>query len=487
MSGDENRCGGAIKRLETGCFRTTEFSGHYGKNWTDEKVFSFLALMKLLSLPVLHIPWDHEKFFNELNDQQCSVYQNNFLRKFGGNTIFSSDLWLMPRICFFGKKDPHYMSLKGNPCCEEKIEEYGISFPISARKFKNYFAVELSKYSSLDFIFDFSDCSRFILERVNFDDKNPLSEKIKEIYEKIKIMINDQLNKKTYWVYYTQNNKVSPNEILKNMFVNNSTDKYPRRNFNCFSSETDAKRYAEKICNDSLRKLPKKIFIFEFSVGVSLFIYNFIFNKDINESKLINTFEYDKTKKLLILLHKNDESIVANSSMRSSKDLVIQANFYGFKCANVKGDGNCFFHALAHQFKNITNEELRQKAIDEIQQHLAYYQPFINDQTPEEFINEHLKQGAWVEESLIRALSRALNITIVIIRSDGALPNIFKHTAATAIVYLGYEIGFHYQSLVENNIENQNPEKNIQEQIVQAEFDDSYYANSTAAVARMQP
>ena len=47
----------------------------------------------------------------------------------------------------------------------------------------------------------------------------------------------------------------------------------------------------------------------------------------------------------------------------------------------------------------------------------------------------------------IIALSRILNITIVIIRSDGAEPNIFKRPNSKGIAYLGFEEELHYGSL----------------------------------------
>lgn len=104
-------------------FRTDEGSGHFGANWDDRTRFKFLKLMYTKGFTVLHEPWvrdsvvikkapmlwkkkkeKHEPFtkedyeelgkitersiFNKFSDLELSIYQDNFLRKFG-NSIFN--------------------------------------------------------------------------------------------------------------------------------------------------------------------------------------------------------------------------------------------------------------------------------------------------------------------------------------------------------------------------------------------------------------
>ena len=63
-------------------------------------------------------------------------------------------------------------------------------------------------------------------------------------------------------------------------------------------------------------------------------------------------------------------------------------------------------------------------------------------------------------------MSSALGLTIAIIRSDKAAPNIFKQANAKKTVYLGYDVAYkHYQSLVEDSEAKTKAHKSIEDAI----------------------
>ncbi|MHB9147323.1 MAG: polymorphic toxin type 43 domain-containing protein [Candidatus Amoebophilus sp.] len=145
--------GGNIeKRGES--FRTDELSGHFGVQWCDQIRFKFIQLMSIKGIYVLHEPWvrdsilweknkalylkkllfintqnamkftdeeyevqkalKEQHIFKKLTNEQLSIYQDNFLRKFGisifnpglpiGMTIGSSSDNLLSDLLY--EKDP---------------------------------------------------------------------------------------------------------------------------------------------------------------------------------------------------------------------------------------------------------------------------------------------------------------------------------------------------------------------------------------------
>jgi hypothetical protein len=161
--------------------------------------------------------------------------------------------------------------------------------------------------------------------------------------------------------------------------------------------------------------------------------------------------------------------------MGSLNSLVAQANTFGFQCQNVPGDGNCFFHAVLDQLKRTdsechaaTVEDLRERAVQHILDHFVRYEKSIGED-PNVFMGKIMQGGEWADHLIIQALSRALNITIVIIRSDAANPIIIRGNDSAKTIYLGYEVGWHYQSLVINSA--LIPVNNISEFIQRTDID----------------
>jgi len=135
-----------------------------------------------------------------------------------------------------------------------------------------------------------------------------------------------------------------------------------------------------------------------------------------------------------------------------SESLVSEAKKWELTCKDMKHDGNCFFHAIADQLtlrtekKAETHVTLREKAIDHILGNSNVYKNFI-DEDFNIFINKNVENRAWADNVMITALARTLNVTIVILRSDHAHPTIIKQQKPSATLYIGYEVGSHYQSL----------------------------------------
>jgi hypothetical protein len=131
------------------------------------------------------------------------------------------------------------------------------------------------------------------------------------------------------------------------------------------------------------------------------------------------------------------------------ENILKQAKSYGFACHDVERDGSCFFHAVSDQLKehgHIFNPtKLREIAVDHILDNLSLYEGFMVDVNT--FISSLLRRDEWADQILIQALSRALKVTFIMIRSDGSSPTILKREGAVLTLYLGYEVGMHYQSL----------------------------------------
>ncbi|CAF3657980.1 unnamed protein product, partial [Rotaria socialis] len=128
---------------------------------------------------------------------------------------------------------------------------------------------------------------------------------------------------------------------------------------------------------------------------------------------------------------------------------------FGFKCHDVTRDGNCFYYALEHQLTqqefNVPNRVndhhyLKQIALEHIETQKLLYDKFTGDW--QSFIERHKEKNAWADEIIIQALSRVLNMNIIIVRDDGSEPNIFRRKEALYSVFLFYQNQAHYLSLL---------------------------------------
>lgn len=172
---------------------------------------------------------------------------------------------------------------------------------------------------------------------------------------------------------------------------------------------------------------------------------------------LANTHFTEASTEIIHLIFKNFGNTTQKKPKAAHAQLFNAAQRFGFDCHDMHRDGNCFFHAVAHQlalagFAHLgsSDAELRAKAMHEMLTNINTYSGFF-DKDANTYIEENLESGVWADQPIIAAMSRALNINIVIIRSDGAPPNILMQHFPQTTIYLGYEVGLHYQSLIENN------------------------------------
>ena len=145
--------------------------------------------------------------------------------------------------------------------------------------------------------------------------------------------------------------------------------------------------------------------------------------------------------------------------MEKLKKLQENAQEFGFSCKDVPKDGNCFFHAVFMQLgksavdhlkRYSQQSELRKLAIRHINEHSNEYSSFVSGETIANYMEKHSKDGEWVDNLIINALSRALRINIVIIESDTETPIILKQKEPVETIYLGYQTNFHYLYLEED-------------------------------------
>lgn len=129
---------------------------------------------------------------------------------------------------------------------------------------------------------------------------------------------------------------------------------------------------------------------------------------------------------------------------------------YGLGLKNVPGDGNCFLYALVDQIKSrcpalpalvdypdYDYKQLRALAVEALLQSETLNQ-FTN--TPDELIAKISKDQSWCDDFTISTLASRLDVTLVLIYSDGREPHVIN-AGKDNVVYLGYEMGLHFQSL----------------------------------------
>ncbi len=146
------------------------------------------------------------------------------------------------------------------------------------------------------------------------------------------------------------------------------------------------------------------------------------------------------------------QSVAETKESKSGKaeKLAAYAAAWGYACQNMEKDGNCFYHTISHQLRqqlgmDIPYDQLRAIATGHVLDNLALYSGSV-DQSMHTFIDKMSQDAQWADEIHLRALSRALNLTLVIVRSDQTV-NVLRPEKPNAIIHLGYEVGMHYQSL----------------------------------------
>lgn len=149
---------------------------------------------------------------------------------------------------------------------------------------------------------------------------------------------------------------------------------------------------------------------------------------------------------------------------RSKTLIPLNLSFFGrgLKIHDVRGDGNCFFHAVADQltktiYKALTHLDLREYAIRYIQQHQEDFEPFFANDTIvegfvylsfEDYLEQMKKPNHFAEGLVIQALACALNIKINIFDKEGHLKaSLTPPTTQPKLEINLLHRGMHYLSL----------------------------------------
>lgn len=181
-----------------------------------------------------------------------------------------------------------------------------------------------------------------------------------------------------------------------------------------------------------------------------------------NISEITSAYLQESIKLILLRWGSNQSNASASFFIKKpsqAKQLKAEAKSFGYECKDMKHDGNCFFHAIADQLAlqhlvhlGADHKALRAKALAYIFDHQDEYKNYLDEHDGDinNFIGKNIDPGNWADHLIISAMSRALNVNIVIVRSDGAAPNIFKQNVPVATFFIGNEVGLHYQSLIEN-------------------------------------
>lgn len=152
---------------------------------------------------------------------------------------------------------------------------------------------------------------------------------------------------------------------------------------------------------------------------------------------------------------KSEDSYVTPKKEKASLSLADYSREWGFNCHDVQRDGSCFFHAVFDQLQRNSSplllpgdssHSLRESAIDYILQHHTEFAGAILGSV-HNFILRAGSKTEWADHHLVHALAQAKKLTIVLLRSDSSV-HIFRHPESRATVYLAYDVGTHYQSLV---------------------------------------
>lgn len=165
-----------------------------------------------------------------------------------------------------------------------------------------------------------------------------------------------------------------------------------------------------------------------------------------------------------------------------SEKLQHQVNQYGFNCVDVKPDGNCFFHAVMDQIalhkikleKGYGHLDFRTLISSHLEKNIDRYKGF--DINLDKYIQDIKVDGYWASDLAIRALSRELMLTIVVIEGDeNKQPIVYKPEHSIGMIYIGCEIkdkmGTHFQSLHPDPLSGPEKRKLIANMIDQTETD----------------
>lgn len=139
--------------------------------------------------------------------------------------------------------------------------------------------------------------------------------------------------------------------------------------------------------------------------------------------------------------------IVVDETVQNLSDKVSQ---FGYYLQDVDHDGNCFFSAAAAQLHGINHESLRELLVNHIVEQFDLYAHIFVDRDPNEVVENYRKLGEWADHEAVAALSRVMNMNVVIVYASDSPTYIIRQSEPLGTIYLGYEPGRHYQVMIRN-------------------------------------
>jgi hypothetical protein len=128
-------------------------------------------------------------------------------------------------------------------------------------------------------------------------------------------------------------------------------------------------------------------------------------------------------------------------------DLSIKLKEIGLEEYDIDGDGNCLFRAISHQLygSDRSHLQLRSQAVDYIQRNADDFTPFLEEPISK-YVARMSKSGVYGGNLELVALSKLLNLNIVIYQSQSDPLVIQSPQSSDKTIYIIYYSYEHYSS-----------------------------------------
>jgi hypothetical protein len=143
-------------------------------------------------------------------------------------------------------------------------------------------------------------------------------------------------------------------------------------------------------------------------------------------------------------------------------DLSIKLKKIGLEEYDVDGDGNCLFRAISHQLygSDRSHLQLRSQAVDYIQKNQDDFTPFLEEPLSK-YVARMSKSGVYGGNLELVALSKVMNLNIVIYQSQSDPLVIQSPQSSDKTIYIIYYSYEHYSSTIKSSNSEFNPPKLI--------------------------
>ena len=157
-------------------------------------------------------------------------------------------------------------------------------------------------------------------------------------------------------------------------------------------------------------------------------------------------FKYDDDKKRWAISFTPRQSGIEEKLVALIRYREVSALFKlrNLKIHDVQVDGACFFSAVSHQLRETEDwhKDICRDGINYIIEHPREFEGFFEEESMKEYIERMSKNEEWCDEIIMRAVARAQNVRICVIRPNGE--DIILSQSARGEITVGYINGNHY-------------------------------------------